>query len=409
MVAMRRLACLLVVTGWALPVYGDALPPSAAHALAPLAPQGRWVVRVEQRHSGYDHAYDNGGEKFPLGSKYDGLNINSTIFPALALLGSSASLGVTTLTSKADANRTELAVGYGVNENLTVGIITSYVTTRTTVNVSLSGGNTGWSAAFNPTTPISITNFPFAPIGGGALAPLDAAGLNQILTAPAFGYSYTPLAGAETTGFANVMAGLLWRSLKTAQNSLILGLAYREGLAEEDDPDNLFDFPVDDNSNDLLAQVEYFHHWGQFDLRGMAKHVTQLADHVTMRVPAEGELLSPASSKESLERNLGDFWEYEAEMGYRWSDWRLSTTLYRWQKEADSYHSNRGQNTALLESNTAIRSDQWRLALSWSGIGQWRQGGLPLPLVVKFEVQETYAGRNTVDVRDYYLVLTSFF
>ena len=49
------------------------------------------------------------------------------------------------------------------------------------------------------------------------------------------------------------------------------------------------------------------------------------------------------------------------------------------------------------------------VALSWSGIGQWRQGGLPLPLIVKFEVQETYAGRNTVDVRDYYLVLTSFF
>lgn len=47
--------------------------------------------------------------------------------------------------------------------------------------------------------------------------------------------------------------------------------------------------------------------------------------------------------------------------------------------------------------------------MSWSGIAAWRAGALPLPLILKLEMQETYGGRNFPDVRDFYLQVTSFF
>lgn len=128
-----------------------------------------------------------------------------------------------------------------------------------------------------------------------------------------------------------------------------------------------------------------------------------------MRVPLPGEVLATAASKERLERHLGHFWEYDIELGHSWGDWRPSVTWHRWQKSPDRYTSPRGQNTAALEVNTNIDTNQWRLALSWSGIGAWQRGEIPLPLIAKLEMQETYEGRNMVKVRDFYLTLTTFF
>jgi hypothetical protein len=120
-------------------------------------------------------------------------------------------------------------------------------------------------------------------------------------------------------------------------------------------------------------------------------------------------VLAPVSSKERLKRDLGDFWEFDLELGRSLGDWRISTTWHRWQKSRDSYSSPSGRDTSALEAETTVVADQWRLALSWSGVGVWQRGALPLPLVARLEVQDTYAGRNMVDVRDVYLTLTALF
>jgi hypothetical protein len=388
---------------------GEPLPVASAHALAPLAPEGRWVARAELRRNGYDQRYNNAGEREPLGNSFDGVDLNAAIFPALAALGGSASLGTTSLSSAVTIERTELTFGYGITPDLTAGVIVNFGTTENRVTLGLAGGDTGWNPAFDPTAAISAGNFPFAPVGGGALAPMDAAGLNQILTSPAFGYGYTPLTSATTSGPGSALVGVLWRSYHDDHSSLVWGAGFREGLADLDDPDNPFDVPLDDGSDDWVGQVEYFRHWGATDLRLMAKRTVQIADEIVMRVPLPGEVLALASSKEKLDRDMGDFWEYDIELGHSWGDWRPSATWHRWQKSPDRYTSPTGQNTAALETNTNIDTNQWRLALSWSGIGAWQRGAMPLPLVARLEMQETCEGRNMVDVRDYYLTLTTFF
>lgn len=401
---------LLVLLWQTLPVRADdSLPAAAAHALVPLAPEGRWVVRAELRRNGYDQRYNSAGERESLAAPFDQIDLNSAIFPALAALGGGASLGSTSLSSSVTIERTELTLGYGVTPDLTVGGIVNFGTTENRVSLGLGGGNTGWNPAFDPSQPIAPANFPFAPVGGGALAPMDAVGLNQILTNPAFGYGYAPLASASTSGPGSALVGALWRSYQDGRSALVWGFGYRFGLAAADDPDNLFDVPLDDGSDDLVGQVEYFRHWGVTDLRLMAKRTVQLKDQLVMRVPLPGEVLAPASSKERLDRNLGDFWEYDVELGRSWGDWRPSITWHRWQKSPDSFTSPSGQDTTALEANTNIDTNQWRMALSWSGINAWRRGVMPLPLVARLEMQESYEGRNMVDVRDYYLTLTTFF
>lgn len=391
-------------------VHAEAPPAAAsAHALAPLAPEGHWVVRAELRSNDYDRRYDDDGKLEPLGAAFDGVTLDAAVFPSLALLGGGASLGVTSLSSSVSLERIELTLGYGLTPDVTVGGIVNYGRSFNRVSLGLAGGNVGWNPAFNSAAPIDGSNFPFAPVGGGAAAPMDAAGLNQVLTAPNFGYGYEPLESTETTGPGSALLGVLWRSFGDEHSSLVWGAGYRFGLAAYDDPDNPFDIPLDDGSDDWVGQLEYFRHWGAVDLRGLAKRTVQRADEVVMRVPQPGEVLAPVSSKERLKRDLGDFWEFDLELGRSLGDWRISTTWHRWQKSRDSYSSPSGRDTSALEAETTVVADQWRLALSWSGVGVWQRGALPLPLVARLEVQDTYAGRNMVDVRDVYLTLTALF
>ena len=388
----------------------DSLPVVAGHGLDSMPPVGRWAVRTELRTNSYGQWYDNNGQRQGFNAAFNGVALDSAIFPALTLLGPGTTLGATALNSRADLEAMQITLAYGLHEDLTAGIVLPFVKTRSHVDFSVSGGNTGFNPAFNPTQPVGLANFPFAPVGGGATALLGTAGVKRLLTDPAFGYGYAPVESSETSGLSDATAGVLWRYYKDQHSSAILGVGVRFGIAKGDNPDSLVDIPIGDGSNDLRLRLEYFRDLGNdFDLHLLAESFTQLADHADMRIPQPGQLLAPENSKERLRRDLGDYQEYDIELGRRWGDWRASATAHLYTKAADRYGSDRGTDTSALESNTKIRADQWRAGISWSGINAWKQGKIPLPLVVKLEMQETYGGRNFPKVQDIYLQLTSFF
>lgn len=400
-------ASLLMV---ATSISAQPLPSSSNYALDGMAPAGRWAMRLELRANGYDQRYNDDGEREDLDAAFDGVELNSTVFPSLALLGSSSTFGTTALDTRVDVARVELMMGYGINENLTAGVIIPFTRTRTSVDFSVLGGNVGFNPAFNPLLPMGPANFPFAPVGGGASAPLGTAGVKQLLSDPTFGYAYDPIEDTTVSGFDDPTAGVLWRFHKGAADSAVLGMGVRFGVADGDDPDNLLDAPVGDGSTDLRTRLEYFRDLGAgFDARLLVESKIQTADRVTKRVPASGQLLATASSKEKLDRDLGDIWEYDIELGRRWNDWRAAATWHRYEKGADEYHSDKGTDTGTIEANTQVYANQWRASMSWSGINAWRTGALPLPLILKLEMQETYSGRNFPDVRDFYLQATTFF
>jgi hypothetical protein len=410
---LNRILVLAVTTGVlfaANPAPADELPASSGFALNAMAPVGRWATRIELRTNSYDQWFDGNGRREKFNAAYDNLNLDSSFFPALAAFPPGSTLGTSSLTSRADLKLVQIVMGYGLTEDVTLGFYVPYVKSRSQVDFTVTGGNVGFNTGFNPTLPISSSNFPLAPVGYGAIAPLGTAGVKQLLTNPAFGYGYAPIETNETSGFGDATAGVLWRYYKDQRSSAILGAGMRFGIAKGDNPDNLTDIPVDDGSNDLRVRLEYFRDLGHdFDLRLLAENTTQLADHAEMRVPQSGQLLATSSSKERLQRDLGDYREYDFELGHHWIDWRLSTTWHRYVKSADHYSSDLGTDTSALNANTQVRADQWRVGLSWSGINAWRQGEIAMPVIIKLEMQDTYAGQNFPKVRDVYLQLTSFF
>jgi hypothetical protein len=387
----------------------DELPIPTAFGLNTMAPESSWGIRFEQRNNDYHQRYDQHGNLQGLGASFDGIQLNSSIFPSLALLGPGASLGTTRFKSEVRNQISTLTIGYGVTPDITIGAIIPYVKSHTRVSFDVSGATVGANPGFDASQPISAGNFPFAP-AGGAVAPMDTAGVQNVLTNPAYGYQYKRIQSQQSEGFSDPTLGVLWRAYKAADQSLIVGIGWRVGLARKDDPDNLLDTPPGDGSDDLRTRIEYFKNIGShLDLRLLADYNWQTRDKASMRIPSSGQLLALASSKQKLQRDLGDFYETDIELGYRWSNWRWAATWHRYEKQPDTYRSDLGTDTSSLETNTYTRADQYRLSATWSGIQAWQQGKLPLPLIVRLEMQDTFSGRNFVDVRDIYLQVTALF
>lgn len=274
--------------------------------------------------------------------------------------------GVPGLNTRVVTEFSELMLGYGVSRDLTVGAIIPWARTTTKAD--------------------------FAP---GAEAGLQAM---------AAGLNYQPLRTTRAAGFGDPTLGALWRFHQGERDSAILGLGVRFGLSRQDDPDNLLDVPPGDGSTDLRTRIEYFRDLGgDYDLRLLAEHQIQTPD----RIRARTQLTSLAS--ETVKRDLGDYQEYDIEVGRRFGDWRLSATWHRYREAPDRYRTLAGAPLPALEADTDTLADQYRLALTWSGIGAWRAGRLPLPLIVKLEMQDAFRGRNFVNVRDVYLRVTTLF
>lgn len=357
------LFCLTVMAApaWA----GTAeLPTASLHGLDGMAPAGHWAARLTLLRNGYDKRYDDDGHRVDYDQGYDGLDLAGLGIPGVS--------GVLDLDTRVVTEYAELMFGYGVDEDFTVGAIVPFARTRSKVRMAVDGG-------------------------------IGTAGLQALLTGA---LGYMPLQTTASSGLGDPTLGMLWRFHKSERDSAILGLGIRLGVSPADDPDDLADVPPGDGSTDLRYRFEYFRDLGAgFDLRLLAEYQVQLPDRVTLR---PGHPLTTVT-KERLERDLGDYWEWDLELGKRFGDWRISATWHRYQEEPDRYTSRLGTDTSFLMANTDTLADQYRVALAWSGIRAWQAGRLPLPLIVKLEVQDAFAGRNFVDVRDVYLRVTSFF
>lgn len=137
----------------------DELPIPTAFGLNTMAPESSWGIRFEQRNNDYHQTYDQHGNLQGLGASFDGIQLNSSIFPSLALLGPGASLGTTRFKSEVRNQISTLTIGYGITPDITVGAIIPYVKSHTRVSFGVDGGNVGANPAFDASQPISAGNF----------------------------------------------------------------------------------------------------------------------------------------------------------------------------------------------------------------------------------------------------------
>ncbi|MGB0722835.1 MAG: hypothetical protein ACPGU7_10620 [Gammaproteobacteria bacterium] len=401
-----------LILGLCLPAFTTSatdLSTADRHGLAKIAPQGRWINQTELRLSGFDHWYNNQGDRERLGADYDGLALDAGVFPILGLLGPGASLGTSSLEQSVRVERLEISLGYGVTRDLTAGFILPLGHVCSEVSVSTGGATVGSNPLFNPNAPITGGNFPFAP-AGGPIAPLDTAGAVNVLTDPTFGLSYKAPEKRCYDTWGDPTLGVLWRAWGSDSETLIIGAGVRLGLAEADDPDDLFDVPLSDGSTDAVLRIQHFRDWGDgWDTWLNFEFNAQFEDSVTRRVPTgPTDLLPAAASRRDLDRDLGDWFQADAELGRSFGNWRLSGTAHFYRKGSDEY-SLGPVRIAPLEKDTHQIANQWRAAISWSGAEAYRAGTLPLPLAVKLETQQTLGGTNMPDIWDWYLTVSTVF
>ncbi|RLA63220.1 MAG: hypothetical protein DRQ78_07100 [Epsilonproteobacteria bacterium] len=406
---MHKYLLLLSILSLSILHGEEELASSSGHGLAFLAPQNRWAVRIELRTNSYDTLFNNSGDKTKLGSQIDNAALDNQVFPILGLFGSNATLGTTHMNMDVNTQQYEVTLGYGLTKDFTLGAIIPFGKVKVNAHFSVSGGSVGFNPLYNPALTTGVGNLPFAPIGAGA-TPLGTEGVQTLLSNPIFGYAYKKLGYTETTGIGDPTIGAFWRVYEDSSSSFVLGAGLRLGLADLPDPDNLLAIPLGDSSNDIRLRMEYYRNLGNhFDLLLQVEHDIQLSDKIISRVPAIGELLAIESSKEKLSRNMGNYWEYDIGLGKSIGNWRLGATWHRYKKEADKYTSDIGTDTSALSENTSLYANQWKGSISWSGINAWKEGILPMPLIVELTVQETYEAKNFPKVRDIYFRITSFF
>lgn len=381
------------------------------HFLGGMVPAGRWATAFSTTFRRSTERFNDDGKRESLTADTDGLTLDSQVVPLLASFGAGASLGDVSLRATLHERRHDLTVGYGLSEDITIGVSIPYGRNETSVNFKMLGGNLASNPLFDPSQPVSATNPPLVPLGTfGLTTPAGTAGVQQLLTSPAFGYQYKAIGTSQTTGMGDPLIGLRWRFYTDRVSRIIFTPVVRLGISEENDPDDLFDVPVDDGSTDVRLQLEYLRVLPQgFDARFRLRYTWQLADTVTSQAHAEGEYLVPDSRTEQLDRDLGDIAEGYLELGYHIDDWRLFGAIESMRKRNDDYSSSTGQDVSGLEAGTVQEEDLFSAGLSWSGIQQWRAKKLPLPLVLQVSSRTHLGGRNRLDRKEFNLAVTAVF
>lgn len=381
------------------------------HFLGGMVPAGHWAAILDTRFRTSTERFNDEGKRESLTADTDGMALDSQVVPLLASFGAGASLGDVSLKAKLHERRHDLTVGYGLSENLTVGFSIPYGSNKTSVDFNMIGGNLASNPFFDPSQPISVTNPPLVPVGVlGTTSPVGTAGVQQIITSSTYGYRYESIGTTRTTGMGDPLIGLRWRFHADTTSQAIFTPVVRIGMSDENNPNDLFDVPIEDGSTDVRLQMEYIRVLLQgIDGRIRLRYTWQLADTVTARAYSDGESLVPYSRTETLDRDLGDIVETYVEFGYNSDDWRMFGSIDAMRKRSDDYSSPSGQNVSGLEAGTTLEEDILAVGLSWSGVRKWREKKIPLPLVFQVGYRSHLAGKNRLDRKEYQFSVTAVF
>lgn len=352
---------------------------------ADMLPKGRAAVRIESRVSRSSDEFSPDGDRRALGAQYDGLNLNASVFPALAFFGPGATLGTTDLASRLTARQTRLTVGYGFGEDVTAGFQAGYAESVNHVDVTVLPGN----------------------VAPGLVSPGATSATQAVQNLLVGAYGYKPVQSSTWHSALDPLIGLRWRFDKGDNHATVFAPSLRFGVAKQADPNDLMQIPQGDGTNDILLGVLHTRKFSdRWDLLLSAQYTVQLADHVTARWRSSTELLVPASRLENMRRDRTDPFELTAETGYSSGPWRFSGRLEYARGGQDDYTSPTGKDVSGLEANTDFHFLLGYLGVSWNGIPGYLRGEHKAPVLVSLVAATTLAAKNTAAPDTLYLTMT---
>lgn len=165
----------------------DIIPTERQHALSNLAPKDNFVFRLQGKTRTTRFSYNDSGNKVRLGDELNNITLDQNVFSSLAIFGAGASLGTTSSSMEFDSQRFELSFGYGITENLTVGIIFPFGTVNNRVDFSVTNATLGVNPSYNAGLAPSATNLPYLPTSTG-VSPFSTADAQNLIAAEPYGY-----------------------------------------------------------------------------------------------------------------------------------------------------------------------------------------------------------------------------
>ena len=351
--------------------------------------------------------YNQDGKPEDLAKDFN-TNLTSKVFPALSplnpLVGGTASLGRSVVDFTLIYRWWEFTLAYGLTDRLTLGVLIPLNYSKTEVNAFLdsSTANVGKNPFIKSLAPLSAPGT--ARLTTSDIQSLLGRGLDingdGIIDIP--GYRYKPVKTWSGKGIGDIELLGKYQFYKNANWRLAFVGGVRLPTGEVDDVDNLVDVPFGDGQADILLRL----HADYIGIKKLCLNATmrydiQLADKETKRVPSSVDL--PITlNKEKVDRNLGDIVELEFMGNYAFTQWLSGGLKYRLTKKfKDKVDGDMGFAYSSLEDETNFMGQMAFAFLGFSTIQMYFDKKFPVPLSLKLEYRNRFAGKNNATKSQY--------
>lgn len=389
---MRKFTIILILLG-SIVFLSDEIKADDANVL----PHGRFRVRTKLIYSFYDTLFNPDGKEEPIGTDYDKVNVNKSVFPSLV---GSLTLGTTSFDSSVESFILPIYAEYGFMDNISIGIVVPVLHVHRDVRFSIQGGNVGFDSNGN-----------IQPVGGG-VKPVDTEGVQSILQSPVYGYQFKRIEDFSNTGIGDIRFGFKHQYLKKTPVRLAYTMSLRLPTGESDDPDNLLDIALGDGQSDIVfeSQNDYLPIDNTL-LNFYIRYTIQLPDKQAKRLQTSAnEPIAPIANKEMVERDLGDVIEVEITSSYTfWGSFNAGLQYRFMYKGGDKIESPIGRDTRGLSAETQQRSHQAGFGIGYSTMQSFQKGQFFLPMEIVADYQEIIDGINVQKARSVGLEMRVYF
>ena len=325
--------------------------------------------------------------------------LNSSVFPVLLLwrvglvcLDGSANIGTSDVSFEYDFNLYEFGYQYGLTDRITVGIHIPYWDVTNSVDARID--NTGATVGGNP-----FLGTPGDPFGGAPFVPIAMGGVplttDQIQDLLVSQFGYDRIESWSGQGLSDIEIGGRYQYLKTEDWRLAFTGGIRLPTGEEDDPDDLMDYPLGSGAWALLFNFNQdYIGIKNLVLNGTIRYELYLPDTATLRVPDSSDDVITAN-KENVDRDYGDVVELEASGYYTFIEgWNVSLSYKYGFGFKDDVSGDRGYAYDSLEDETDYSEHVGILGLSYSTIALYQKKEFPVPMNASISYRNRFAGSN---------------
>lgn len=405
---MRKL-----VIGVLFPVVLFLLPLNMSYAdTAEVLPKG--ITRLGLNSYFYfpmDERYDPDGHTEDIDTDFNA-RMDRQVFPDLGELedlfeflfpGSlpgGASVGDSVVSFEYKAYEIEFAAHYGITDRMTFGIKIPFRKIRNQVDAKIDTTNA--TLGINPQygQPGDPFGVPLIPVSLGGVK--DDALASELVQSSLQDLGYKRVEKWDESGILDIEAVLKYQYLKTDNWRLAFTGGVRFPTGDEDDPDNLVDYPFGDNVYALLFRFQNdYIGIKNLVLNTTFKYDLVLPDEETKRVLYDVNI--PITRfKEKVDRDLGDIFEFECSGTYQLPKGFSFSLLYRYGcKSEDDIDGDLGYAYKSLEEETDWTSHIFIAGLSYSTIPMFRAKRFPVPLTASISYRNRFAGTNNVFKSEY--------